>query len=352
MTVTKMSGLAQDAKRRKDPIRLKPNFITLLWRLVNDASLEKFISWSSNGELVLVHNVSEFQKHVLQRYCNNTLLASLQRQMNLYYFSKTAYPLVNLQRLRRECPDEDCISLAYFHPLFYRAATTEDLSKIKRRKREVHSKPVEINQEAKAVVDAVVKRYKGNDADLPGSMGLFNEFKCRPNVPTPEYNECDATRKMTSAPAGMDFMRGDRRSDFNVQRHAKWEQTGGSSQSSVSQGPMLTQPILAKVMKETNPLSINFASKVSPDPVQMDFFEASQQSDVLDFDVLSDFSLLETASNEDATSSDGRRTYTPRSLEYQEPPNVDGTSDLFPDELFNFETFLAPSFFSRRHQSR
>eukprot|EP00128_Syssomonas_multiformis_P011601 Colp12_sorted_trinity150504_noHs@28925 len=110
----------------------RQNFITSLWNLVNDPSLQHCVGWSTQGDMLLIHDVCLFQQDVMQRYFASTLLSSFQRQLNLYNFKKIAYPHYS-EELPKEWA-EGRFALAYIHPHFQRTSTPETLARIKRRK--------------------------------------------------------------------------------------------------------------------------------------------------------------------------------------------------------------------------
>eukprot|EP00051_Salpingoeca_urceolata_P031959 m.13689 g.13689 ORF g.13689 m.13689 type:complete len:407 (-) comp4630_c0_seq1:142-1362(-) len=65
-----------------------PPFLTKLMAMVNDPTTDNLISWSQNGNTIVVHNSSQLAKEVLPNYFKHSNFTSLVRQLNMYGFHK------------------------------------------------------------------------------------------------------------------------------------------------------------------------------------------------------------------------------------------------------------------------
>uniref|UniRef100_T1J4W2 HSF-type DNA-binding domain-containing protein n=1 Tax=Strigamia maritima TaxID=126957 RepID=T1J4W2_STRMM len=71
-------------------LKVTPQFIKKLWKLVEDPTYDEQIYWGSNGTTFVIQNQSLFAKDVLPLYFKHNNIASFIRQLNMYGFSKVA----------------------------------------------------------------------------------------------------------------------------------------------------------------------------------------------------------------------------------------------------------------------
>ncbi|EKX48342.1 hypothetical protein GUITHDRAFT_151863 [Guillardia theta CCMP2712] len=67
-----------------------PSFIGKLALMLQDQSAAPFVTWSPNGEALLIVDPSSFATQILPRYFKHSNFASFVRQLNLYGFHKTS----------------------------------------------------------------------------------------------------------------------------------------------------------------------------------------------------------------------------------------------------------------------
>jgi len=69
-----------------------PAFINRLHNLLTDRTVQDKVTWSQNGDIVILHTAS-FAAEVIPRFFKHNNLSSFVRQLNLYGFKKTAHRL-------------------------------------------------------------------------------------------------------------------------------------------------------------------------------------------------------------------------------------------------------------------
>ncbi|KAI7852114.1 HSF-type DNA-binding-domain-containing protein [Circinella umbellata] len=63
-------------------------FITKLWIMLNDSSINNLIRWSVDGRAICIPDVSAFSKDILPQYFKHNNWSSFIRQLNLYEFRR------------------------------------------------------------------------------------------------------------------------------------------------------------------------------------------------------------------------------------------------------------------------
>lgn len=97
-------GIKQQRKGPRGGVQVP--FPKKLYALLEDDLFKDVISWQPHGRSFLVRKPTEFVKNVMPKYFKQSKLASFQRQLNLYGFT----------RLSASGPDKG----GYFHELFLR----------------------------------------------------------------------------------------------------------------------------------------------------------------------------------------------------------------------------------------
>mmetsp|Transcript_38549 Transcript_38549/g.60114 ORF Transcript_38549/g.60114 Transcript_38549/m.60114 type:complete len:428 (+) Transcript_38549:140-1423(+) len=87
-------GMGRDQQAMRDPQlpdeKQIPSFIGKLSQMLQDPEAEGYVSWSQEGESIIVIDPSTFATQVLPRYFKHSNFASFVRQLNLYGFHKTS----------------------------------------------------------------------------------------------------------------------------------------------------------------------------------------------------------------------------------------------------------------------
>lgn len=65
-----------------------PEFVSKLYRMLQDPSTERVVSWTLSGDSFVIKDPSEFAKNVLPRHFRHSNFASFVRQLNKYDFHK------------------------------------------------------------------------------------------------------------------------------------------------------------------------------------------------------------------------------------------------------------------------
>lgn len=68
-----------------------PGFVSKLYRMVNDPTLESLICWNAQGDAFHILNPEQFSREVLPRYCKHNNFSSFVRQLNMYGFHKVPH---------------------------------------------------------------------------------------------------------------------------------------------------------------------------------------------------------------------------------------------------------------------
>ncbi|TCD69060.1 hypothetical protein EIP91_008958 [Steccherinum ochraceum] len=102
------------------------NFITRLFRMINDPASARYIGWSATGDSFIVYHVGEFGANTLPEHFKHNNFPSIVRQLNMYGFNK-----INLTP-RSSHIGPDAYSWEFSHPRFHRDHP-EQLQSIKRK---------------------------------------------------------------------------------------------------------------------------------------------------------------------------------------------------------------------------
>ena len=90
--------------------------------MLDNSDLTRYISWSENGENIVIWKVEEFAAEVLALYYKHSNYSSFVRQLHIYGF--------------RKIKDDGAGHHEFRHPAFHRGLGDEELRAIKRRKSE------------------------------------------------------------------------------------------------------------------------------------------------------------------------------------------------------------------------
>lgn len=101
-----------------------PAFLTKLWTLVEDPSVDYLICWDESGSSFHVYDQGRFAKEILPHYFKHSNIASFIRQLNMYGFKKVSH-------IEHGIKDE-ADDLEFQHPYFQRGQE-HLMEKIKRK---------------------------------------------------------------------------------------------------------------------------------------------------------------------------------------------------------------------------
>jgi hypothetical protein len=68
-----------------------PAFLEKLFEILDDKSLEDYISWMPDGKSFIIKKVAEMSELVLPKWFKHNNIQSFVRQLNMYSFSKTRH---------------------------------------------------------------------------------------------------------------------------------------------------------------------------------------------------------------------------------------------------------------------
>ncbi|KAI8889524.1 hypothetical protein K501DRAFT_207950 [Backusella circina FSU 941] len=106
-------------------VRTQAAFISKLYKMLEDTSIQHLISWSEKGDLFSVSNPTSFSKIVLPQYFKHNNWQSFVRQLNMYGFHKVN-DMIHLNLT------SDTQTWEFKHPHFKRGEV-DDLQNIKRK---------------------------------------------------------------------------------------------------------------------------------------------------------------------------------------------------------------------------
>jgi hypothetical protein len=91
-----MGKLSYPTAKEMEPISSRKNttapaFLEKLYDILEDISLESYISWQPDGQSFLIRDVNSVSELVLPHYFKHNNIQSFVRQLNMYSFTKTRH---------------------------------------------------------------------------------------------------------------------------------------------------------------------------------------------------------------------------------------------------------------------